>query len=229
MKTLSIFLIVLLLTGCIAMTIEEGYRHRAEWNAQQAAGVEWRKKWWKDWLSTGNMPAESFWSAPYIHNPSFLLSGSVQQRQIETRRYDEISETDLLTASTNVLQDLGFIIENSETELGVITASKKRDIENSTGEIAGSALILAMTTAMFVPILMPLRKDQTIRVSLVVRPVFDSNGKTTADSHLVRATFQSIVRDTVNRTMLVKPVDIGIYQGFFEKLSKSIFLEAQEI
>ena len=210
------------------MSFEEGIQHRASWNAQQAAGAERQKKWLKDWLSTGNMPAESFWSAPSTTNPSFPLSGSVQQRQIETRRYDGISETDLLTASTNVLQDLGFIIENSETELGVITASKKRDITD-TGEIALSAFMTAWLLLMWFPMIFPVKKDQTFRASLVVRPVFDSNDKTIDDSHLVRITFQSIVRDTFDKTILVKPVDFGTYQGFFEKLSKSIFLEAQEI
>ncbi len=210
------------------MSFEEGIQHRASWNAQQAAGAERQKKWWKDWLSTGNMPAESFWSAPSTPNPSFLLSGSVQQRQIETRRYDGISETDLLTASTNVLQDLGFIIENSETELGVITASKKRDITDK-GEIARSVFMTAWLLLMWFPMIFPVKKDQTFRASLVVRPVFNSNDKTIDDSHLVRITFQSIVRDTFDKTILVKPVDFGTYQGFFEKLSKSVFLEAQEI
>ncbi len=209
------------------MTYEEGHRHKAAWAAQQAAGAEWRQKWLKDWMSTGNMPAESFWSAPSTPNPSFLLSGS-GQRQIETRRYDGISETDLLTASTNVLQDLGFIIENSETELGVITASKKRDITD-TGEIAFSVAMTALLLLMWFPMIFPVKKDQTFRASLVVRPVFNSNDKTIDDSHLVRITFQSIVRDTFDKTIFVKPVDIGTYQGFFEKLSKSVFLEAQEI
>lgn len=208
------------------MSFEEGIQHRASWNAQQAAGAERQKKWWKDWLSTGNMPAESFWSAPSTRNPSFL-SGS-GQRQIETRRYDGISETDLLTASTNVLQDLGFIIENSETELGVITASKKRDITDK-GEIARSVFMTAWLLLMWFPMIFPVKKDQTFRASLVVRPVFDSNDKTIDDSHLVRITFQSIVRDTFDKTILVKSVDFGTYQGFFEKLSKSVFLEAQEI
>ena len=211
------------------MSFEEGFQHRASWNAQQAAGAERQKKWLKDWLSTGNMPAESFWfrDETYTPNPSLLLSGS-GQRQIETRRYDGISETDLLTASTNVLQDLGFIIENSETELGVITASKKRDITDK-GEIARSVFMTAWLLLMWFPMIFPVKKDQTFRASLVVRPVFDSNDKTIDDSHLVRITFQSIVRDTFDKTILVKPVDFGTYQGFFEKLSKSVFLEAQEI
>jgi hypothetical protein len=213
------------------MSNNEWHRYSAELRAQQDAKIEREIKWLKDWLSTGNMPAESFWFPPSTPNPSWPLShthGFLQQRQIETRRYDGISETDLLTASTNVLQDLGFIIENSETELGVITASKKRDITD-TGEIALSVFKTAWLLLMFFPVIFPVRKDQTIRASLVVRPVFDSNGETIADSHFVRATFQSIVRDTFDKTMLVDSIEPETYQGFFKKLSKSVFLEAQEI
>ena len=39
----------------------------------------------------------------------------MKQRQLETRRYDGIQEASLIAASANVLQDLGFNLENSET------------------------------------------------------------------------------------------------------------------
>ncbi len=149
---------------------------------------------------------------------------SLEQRQIETRRYDGISERDLITASINLLQDLGFNFENSETELGTIIASKQRDsekLEASRTEFLSSMLLFS---AIF-----PVRKDQTTRVAIVVRPVFDSNGETIADSHLVRVTFQSIVLRTDNNTSGKTLSDPELYQGFFEKLSKSVFLEAQEI
>ena len=45
----------------------------------------------------------------FVTTPELL-----QQRQLETRRYDDIKEADLITASANVLQDLGFNLENSE-------------------------------------------------------------------------------------------------------------------
>ena len=38
----------------------------------------------------------------FVTTPELL-----QQRQLETRRYDDIKEADLITASANVLQDLG--------------------------------------------------------------------------------------------------------------------------
>jgi hypothetical protein len=111
-----------------------------------------------------------------------------------------------------------------ETELGTIIASKQRDsekLEASRTEFLSSMLLFS---AIF-----PVRKDQTTRVAIVVRPVFDNNGETIADSHLVRVTFQSIVLRTDNNTSGKTLSDPELYQGFFEKLSKSVFLEAQEI
>jgi hypothetical protein len=177
MKTLSIFIMALLVAGCV------------------------------------QMPKDSFVVTPEL----------LKQRQIETRRYDGIKEDDLLAACSNVLQDLGFNLDNSETKLGVLTASKQRDATNS-GEIA-MVIVLALLGGG------PgaYSKDQTIRVSLVVRPVTDSSGKAMANSHFVRVTFQRIVRKTDNSTYAETLSDDKLFQDFYERVSKSVFLEAQKI
>jgi len=154
-----------------------------------------------------------------VSTPQFL-----EQRQIETRRYDGISERDLITASINLLQDLGFNFENSETELGTIIASKQRE----PGELEAN-FIGTLSFMLLLSTVLPVTKDQITRVAIVVRPVFDSNGETIADSHLVRVTFQSIILRTDNNTSGKTLSDPELYQGFFEKLSKSVFLETQEI
>ncbi len=158
------------------------------------------------------MPKDSFVVTPEL----------LKQRQVETRRYDGIKEEDLLVACSNVLQDLGFNLDNSETKLGVLTASKQRDA-TSTGEIAGAILfaMLGRPTAY--------SKDQTIRVSLVVRPVNNSDGKAMVNSHFVRVTFQRIVRRTDNSTYAETLRDDKLFQDFYERVSKSVFLEAQKI
>jgi hypothetical protein len=145
------------------------------------------------------------------------------QRQLETRRYDGIKETDLLSACANVLQDLGFQLENSEPRLGVLTVSKQRDATD-TGEV-----ILSIFIALLGGGGMPISKDQTIRVALVVRPVNDSNGDALPDNHYVRVTFQRLVRRTDNSIYVETLRDPKIYEGFYEKLSKSVFIEAQKI
>lgn len=147
----------------------------------------------------------------------------LRQRQLETRRYDGIKEADLITACANVLQDLGFNLENSETKLGVITASKQRDATQG-GEVA-VAIIVALLGGGSVAI----SKDQTIRASLVVRPVNDSNGKAMSDSHFVRVTFQRLVRRTDNSTFAQTLRESQLYQDFYERVSKSVFLEAHKI
>ena len=155
---------------------------------------------------------------------SFLVTPQLlEQRQIETRRYDGIKESDLLTASANVLQDLGYNLENSESKLGVITASKQRDA-TQTGEMV-AAIVLALLGGGAAAI----SKDQIIRVALVARPVNDSSGKSMSDSHYVRVTFQRIVRRTDNSTISETLRDTELYQDFFDRLSKSVFLEAHKI
>ncbi len=154
----------------------------------------------------------------FVTTPELL-----QQRQIETRRYDAIKEADLISASANVLQDLGFNLENSETKLGVLTASKQRDATNGV-EIAG-----AVVAAVLLGVSTPVSKDQTIRVTLVVRPVNDSNGKAIADSNFVRVSFQRVVRRTDNSEYAETLRDVQLYQDFYERVSKSVFIEAQKI
>lgn len=145
------------------------------------------------------------------------------QRQLETRRYDGIKEADLLSACANVLQDLGFQLENSEPRLGVLTVSKQRDAKEA-GEIIVS-FIVAMLSGKPVPY----SKDQSIRAALVVRPVNDSNGNALPDQYYVRVTFQRLVHRTDNSIYVQTLRDPKLYEGFYEKLSKSVFIEAQNI
>lgn len=146
----------------------------------------------------------------------------LKQRVIETRRYEGIKEADLLSACANVLQDLGYNLENSETKLGVITASKQRDATNA-GEVA-AMIVLALLGGGATPI----SKDQTIKVALVARPVTE-DGKILENKYFVRVTFQRIVRRTDNSVYMETLKDTKLYEEFFDKVSKSVFLEAQKI
>ncbi|WAV88913.1 hypothetical protein NB647_08535 [Oxalobacter aliiformigenes] len=145
------------------------------------------------------------------------------QRQLETRRYEGLTEEEMLIACSNVLQDLGYTLENSETKLGVLTSSKTRDATNG-GEIAANILLALLGSHPT-----PMSKDQTIRVSLVVKPVMDNNGKALLKNHTVRITFQRIVTLTNGSTREETLRDPELYTGFHDKLSKSVFLEAHNI
>ena len=144
----------------------------------------------------------------------------LQRRQLETRTYTGIKETDMLTASANVLQDMGFNIEESETKLGVITANKERSAANA-GEIIAKVLVAVVTG-----VAIPWSNHQKIRVSLVVRP---SPQAKAGDAYLVRVTFQRIVTRTDKSTYVETLKEPELYTKFFERLSKAVFIEGKVI
>lgn len=152
-----------------------------------------------------------------------LAPDTLERRQLQTRRIDGIGEKDLLAASAGVLQDLGFNIDESETRLGVIVASKDRSA------FTPAQLVGAIAMAIF-GAYTPIDKTQKIRVSLVTRPALASDGSARPDSHVLRITIQRMVWNTDNQVSRIESIEEpAIYQAFFEKLSKSIFLELQQI
>ncbi|WP_287372809.1 hypothetical protein [Prosthecochloris sp.] len=148
-----------------------------------------------------------------------MSNESLATRQQQTRKYETKNEGEILSAVSGVLQDMGFNLNESESKLGVISASKKRSAVD-----AGQ-----QTMAVFIALLgggaTATDKDQTIRASVVTRPFGED-----AEYIAVRVTFQRMVWNTRGQVTTAECVDDEeIYQGFFDKLSKSIFLEAQEI
>jgi hypothetical protein len=156
---------------------------------------------------------------PGIPKEALQLSPqSLQQRQLQTRRFETLDEAKLLSASAAVLQDLGFALDNSETEVGLVVASKDRDATEA-GQIA-AAIAVAVLTGAYVPT----DKNQKIRASLVTKPVDD--GKSTN----VRVTFQRTVWNTQGNVTRIEGLkDPELYQKFFNSLSQSVFLQANEI
>lgn len=146
-----------------------------------------------------------------------LTKESLQQRQLQTRRFDTAEEAKLLQASAAVIQDLGFTIEESATPVGLIVGAKDRDATEA-GQIAGAVMMAVLFGAS-----VPIDDKQKIRVSLVTRPL---GGDQTA----VRVTFQRIVWNTRNQVSKIEGLnEPAMYQEFFNKLSQSVFLTANEI
>lgn len=214
-----------------------------------------------------------------------LALDSLQNRQMQTRRFDTTDKAAMLTAATGVLQDLGFSLEEAEVPLGVLVGSKKRDAASMT-QRAGAFIIAALGGGAA-----PVDSHQTIRVSMVMREnagssksaparplsdaelasvradmernltavlqkrhpadvsrrvagqVADSTMKviesdlkkvlavrTSGGDSVVRVTFQRIIFDTAGQITRAEQInDPAIYRQFYEKLSKSVFLEAHEI
>ncbi len=152
-----------------------------------------------------------------IPDDALRLDGeSLKQRRIQTRTYETDDETKVLAACAALLQDLGFNIDESEPRLGMITGSKNRSAV-SAGQVIGSVI------AAFFGVNVPWDKSQNMRVSVVTGPMEEKK------IIFVRLTFQRIVWNTAGQVSKREGLtDPGIYQEFFARLSKSLFLQAQE-
>jgi len=152
-----------------------------------------------------------------------LSPENLQLRQLQTRRYDTDEKT-LLSAAAALLQDLGFQVDETTREIGVISASKERDATNP-GQIVTSLLIAALTG-----VAIPVDRNQHIRASVVTHPLIIDDGDRSNCQTAIRATFQRTVfnhQKQVSRRECI--IDKDIYQEFFDKLSKSLFLGAHDI
>lgn len=114
------------------------------------------------------------------------------ERSLQTRRYDTNDRALIMQATIGVLQDLGFTIEETQAQYGVIVASK----------LAGSRIRAQV-------VLHAATEGQAISVRANFQRVGFAPGASIAHG------------DTI--------ADPYIYQGFFEKLSQSVFLTAHEI
>ncbi|MBI4622824.1 MAG: hypothetical protein HY736_06310 [Verrucomicrobia bacterium] len=145
---------------------------------------------------------------------------SMADREMQTRAFQTRRESELLAACAGVLQDLGFTIDESETKLGVIVASKDLSAINAT-EVAAQVLKVA-ALALFGGADFNYRKRQVIRASLVTRPPAPGGARDAT----VRVTFQQRVYDNHQRLVLMTQInDPRRYDEFYARLAKSVFLE----
>lgn len=220
---------------------------------------------------------------------ALLLSPeSLANRQLQTRRFDTGNTAAVLSASNAVLQDLGFNLDETSVELGVVVASKQRDATDG-GQVF--LLILLGGLANNPNAVNSADAVQIVKASLVVRgldveddsevvtelspeqvqqmrekvysDLFEDLHKTFSDdicekvakaiaenavdtlsndlytfmsvedvpgSTAVRVTFQRAVLNRLGQLSHQEQInDVALYQEFFEKLSKSLFLEANQI
>ncbi|MFI5401992.1 MAG: hypothetical protein ACHQ1G_03575 [Planctomycetota bacterium] len=153
-------------------------------------------------------------SAP--REPFAVPPAAATQRVMQSRRYETRDEAQVLRAGGALLMDLGFTVDKSDEDLGVLVASKDRSAVE-TGQV-----VLSLFAALFGADL-PHDDHQKLRASIVTHPA-------QARSVVVRVTFQRIVWNShgavSKREQLNNPEQ---YQEFFEKLSKALFLEAHDV
>jgi len=155
-----------------------------------------------------------------IPKDAFKLSPtSLEDRQMQSRKFDTLDQKRLLAAGAGVLQDLGYNIDEANTTLGVLTASRKADAKDTRQIVALVALGILTGT--------PVAWDekQKINLCLVITPSLDD-----PKASVARITMQRIIwnsQGTLSRVESIKAPEL--YQAFFDKLSKAVFLEANQI
>jgi hypothetical protein len=162
-----------------------------------------------------------------------LKPESAAHRAMQIRLFETKDEAELLSASAAVLQDLGFQVEESVREVGFLRATKERSAREY-GQDISRFLVFLLTAPLVLgnspPIVIPVDLHQKIAAALVTRP---SNLDATRQE--VRVIFyrviwkgdgsagrQHIPPGEQRMEMLRDPV---LYQTFFAKLSKAVFLE----
>lgn len=116
-----------------------------------------------------------------------------------------------------ILQDLGFTLDESETKLGLLTASKDREAGSAGEKIGVFVLAVLFGTPMIYD------TNQKIYVTLV------STKSHNGDGYNVRIEFARIIWDSAKNARIEKIQDKEIYKDFFDKLSQSVFLTANNI
>lgn len=167
--------------------------------------------------ATTMQPAEFFELSPQ----------SPEHKATQTRLFETGNEREVLSASAAALQDLGFQVEDVVREVGMLRAVKERSAREY-GQDIGRFLVSLFT---FMYVRTTVDFHQRISAVLVVRPVNHAGLRSE-----VRVTFYRVVWKSdgyVERTAIPPGeqrmemiYDPEIYQQFYAKLSKALFLEA---
>lgn len=159
-----------------------------------------------------------------------LTESALELREIQSRVYEDVTDIEILSASSAVLQDLGYAIDEIEKELGVVSASKRADATSEAEVVGKIALDIADCILTFLlgcenHSYKSSKDVQDIKMTLVVIPDAESEKK-----HRVRLTMQRFVWDRGGDLYEQETInDASVYQAFFDKLSKSVFLEKEGV
>lgn len=149
---------------------------------------------------------------------------------MQIRMFETKDQRELLSASAAVLQDLGFQVEESAREVGFLRAAKERSAREY-GQYIQRVFVLLLSLG---KALLPVDLHQQVAASLIARPL---NPEGTRQE--VRILFYRVVwkgEGQMDRQYIPPGEqymemirDPEIYQQFFAKLSKAVFLEAYSI
>lgn len=161
------------------------------------------------------------------HDALRFSEASLSARQVQTREFTQLDDGAILSASVAVLQDMGYAIDEVEVELGVLSASKRADATNkfeAFGMVTADAMqcVFTLMLACNRNLYEDIDDVQDIRLTLIA-------GLQKPGGEIpVRVTMQRIVWDKGGRVSEQETItDARVYEAFFAKFSKAVFLERE--
>lgn len=159
-----------------------------------------------------------------------LTPESSANRAMQTRFFDTENDQELLSASAAALQDLGFQVEESVREVGFLRAAKERSAREY-GQYRNRFFIWLLSLG---HVVIPIDLHQKIAASLVTRPLNEAHSRQEVRIVFYRAVWKgdgqadrNYIPPGEQKMEMIR--DPEIYQQFFAKLSKAVFLEPHSI
>lgn len=135
-------------------------------------------------------------------------------RERQTAVFYGVSEPALLGEATQVLQDLGFTIEESVSRYGVLAGSKDRDAVE-VGQVVGQVALTVLAALAGVQYRAVYDTDQMIRATLTTRPVGEKDAA-------LRVSFERIVTTNQGGSRVEELSEAEFSSGFFTQVRSGL-------
>ncbi len=150
------------------------------------------------------------WANNFALKAGAPLPEAAQIRDRQTAVFTDTPEERLLVEATQVLQDLGFTVEESAPRYGVLAGRKDRDA-HETGQVAGQIALTVGLAVLGVRYNPQWDTDQVIRATIVTHP---EGASTTA----LRISFERIVTTNQGVSRNEELTAPEFSQGFFDEV-----------
>jgi len=163
-------------------------------------------------------PADPEWANKAALEIGAPRANAAEIRARQTGQFQVASEERLLVEATQVLQDLGFTIEESTPRYGVLAGSKDRDATETGQVVAQVALTigLAFLGVSYSPVW---DSDQVIRTTLTTQQL-------SSRESALRVSFERIVTNNQGLSRIEELSAPEFSQGFFDQVRAGLARES---
>lgn len=158
------------------------------------------------------------WSAVSCTSTAPPQASQMQIREFQTREFEADAKT-VMKACLNALQDDGYMVKNAVLDLGLLTATKQIDLVKGKAEgVAMTALLIGIAAALEAQV--DVNSPPTTSEMEVTVNVTESGERSK-----VRVNFATRIPNYRGGPVM----DEKLYQDFFTKVGKAVFLQKQKL